>query len=75
MNDNFAAKTFSPGAGLTKSSVAGVVKYRYNVTKDLEAFGLHEVFQGYVHRRHPQYFIPLHSIHTLGNLTGKISFS
>ena len=28
-----------------------------------------------LHRRHPQYFIPLHSIHTVGNLTSKISFS
>jgi len=27
------------------------------------------------HRRHPQFFIPLHSIHTVGNLTSKISFS
>jgi len=24
------------------------------------------------HRRHPQYFIPLHSIHTVGNLNSKI---
>jgi len=27
------------------------------------------------HRRHPQYFTPLHSIHTVGNLTSKISLS
>jgi len=27
------------------------------------------------HSRHPQYFISLHSIHTVGHLTSKLSFS
>jgi len=48
VNENVSDKTFATGPGLTKSSVDGETIYRYNVTKDLEAFGLHDVFKGYV---------------------------
>ena len=30
---------------------------------------------GFINRLQPQYFLPLHSIRTVGSLTGKISFS
>jgi len=35
----------------------------------------HSQLTAFHHRRQPQYFLPLHSIRTMGNLTGKITFS
>jgi len=53
-----------------RAFIYSILRNGYQPIRTLLQLRLHEV-----HRRHPQYFIPLHSIHTGGNLISKISFS